>query len=475
MKTKIILISAMLCLLVAIAAADITKLDQLDGILAQDMMPEPADLTDTKAYDSFDGEGEIAAPMPGELGFPDTSEVACYSDLPSPRLAFTGREDYSAADGEFTRYGLSITNWAEYPEAFFQPAPDLPPCGSNADSARAWVYIWAEGGAYIYSFCNLTSPSDLQNLWFALPRGETPPERIYVTINDRRCEQVLQSDLISARSEDGDWGTGTNSSEGDLGAATPTPGELGLPEGRLPHLTDICYPDLPSPQLILTGTEDYSTADGEFTRYNLAVANSADYPAELFQAAPDLPPCGSNSNSARSWVEIYDGSDRYLYGFCALTSPADLGNLWFAVRRGETPPRSAYITIEDRKCSNSYRSNAVSISVPEGPESSLSAPVQISPADGSAFDHYPRSTTFQWSPVSGAETYTLEVDCYHCCVTDGWCEDTGSPWHIVPGITGNSYSFNFVGKQSGRWRVWAVKATGEEGPKSRWWSFEYTI
>lgn len=489
---KILLCLTAIGLLIAVTAADMSGQNLKEIILAEDFQPSLEKMSELKAYDSLGAEEVMETPMPGELRLPEASEVACYSDLPRPQLELIGTEDYSTADGQFTRYKLSITNWEEYPEALFRPAPDLPPCGLNANSARAWVYIWAEGGAYIYSFCDLSSPLELEDLWVALPRGEAPPEQICVTINDRDCGQVLQSDFISTRpaasptpgkrdsgtgsgtSGDGDWGTGTP--EGDTGVETPMPGEMDLPEGRLPPLADICYPDLPAPQLIMTGTQDYSTAAGEYTRYNLAVTNRADYPAELFQPAPDLPPCGSNANSARAWVNIYDGSDNYLYGFCALSSPADLGNLWFALRRGETPPRSAYIVIEDRKCGNSYRSNAASIArVPGIPEGSLSAPVQLSPADGSVFSHYPRSTTLEWSPVAGAATYTVEIDCYHCCVTDRWCSDSGTPWSIVPGITGTSYAFDYVGKQPGRWRVWAVKASGEEGPKSGWWDFEYTI
>jgi hypothetical protein len=41
------------------------------------------------------------------------------------------------------------------------------------------------------------------------------------------------------------------------------------------------------------------------------------------------------------------------------------------------------------------------------------APTQLSPADGSTFDHFPRSTTLAWTAVTDAVSYTLEVDCFH--------------------------------------------------------------
>lgn len=122
-----------------------------------------------------------------------------------------------------------------------------------------------------------------------------------------------------------------------------------------------CHPGLPNPQLVLTGTESYTASGGHFTRYSLAVLNRAAYPADLFQAAPDLPPCGTNTNSARSWVNIYNQDGNYIYGFCALGSPEDLGDLWFAVAQGEAPPSQVYITIEDRRCNMTLRSNPVTI------------------------------------------------------------------------------------------------------------------
>ena len=107
--------------------------------------------------------------------------------------------------------------------------------------------------------------------------------------------------------------------------------------------------------------------------------------------------------------------------------------------------------------------------------SRLGAPVQISPAEGSVFSTYPRTTRYVWNPVSGAARYTLEIDCLHCCVVNQWCEDSGRTWDLITGITTTSSERNFVGKQQGRWRVWAVSPSGIEGEKSPWRKFEYTV
>ncbi|HNT72827.1 MAG TPA: hypothetical protein PKK92_07195, partial [Methanothrix sp.] len=68
---------------------------------------------------------------------------------------------------------------------------------------------------------------------------------------------------------------------------------------------------------------------------------------------------GLNTESSRTWVDIYDASGIRLYGFCALSSPSDLQNLWFAVKKGETPPKGVYVVLKDRRCDEEYTSNQV--------------------------------------------------------------------------------------------------------------------
>ena len=72
-----------------------------------------------------------------------------------------------------------------------------------------------------------------------------------------------------------------------------------------------CASGLPDPVLIFTGeTYNYTDAFGdEYTAYVLEVTNRSVYPDEFFAPAPHLPPCGSNTNSARTWVDIYDQDD----------------------------------------------------------------------------------------------------------------------------------------------------------------------
>ncbi len=116
-------------------------------------------------------------------------------------------------------------------------------------------------------------------------------------------------------------------------------------------------PALPNPVLYLTGTQPFQQGGKQFIRYQFDVLNKDSYPAEMFAAAPALPPCGANTKSSRTWVDIYDQSGKRLYGFCALAKPSDLGKIWFALEESVVPPSYVYIELNDRQTSTKYKSN----------------------------------------------------------------------------------------------------------------------
>lgn len=88
--------------------------------------------------------------------------------------------------------------------------------------------------------------------------------------------------------------------------------------------------------------------------------------------------------------------------------------------------------------------------------------------------YVPRRTVAEWQPVKGAISYVLETDCYHCCRPDRWCTDVGSGWKIEKGLSGTRHSFDWVGSQPGRWRVWSIDAEGRASPKSAWTHFDWS-
>lgn len=91
----------------------------------------------------------------------------------------------------------------------------------------------------------------------------------------------------------------------------------------------------------------------------------------------------------------------------------------------------------------------------------LSAPEQPIPPTGKQFNKE-QVITLSWKGVWGAWSYVVEVE-----------EKIGNQWQSKKqGRTaGSSFSIGFTSVGSYRWRVWAVREDGQEGPKSGWWMF----
>lgn len=121
--------------------------------------------------------------------------TAAAQELSRPTLQFMDYEQYHAGEKDWVRYRLEVVNKGEYGSALFMPAPDLPPCGSNINSSRTWVDIFANDGSRIYGFCALGKAEDLGSLWFATEAGEEPPRWVYIEIHDRKTGLKQRSNL----------------------------------------------------------------------------------------------------------------------------------------------------------------------------------------------------------------------------------------------------------------------------------------
>jgi hypothetical protein len=121
-----------------------------------------------------------------------------YPAIPDPVLVAMGAEDYDDEFGNpFTRYYLTVANWADYPAELFESDAALEPCGLNQLGTRTWVDIVdAEVDDRIYGFCSLAQPQDLTGMWFGMPRGIPPPARVYVTIWDRLYDRYGVSNSV---------------------------------------------------------------------------------------------------------------------------------------------------------------------------------------------------------------------------------------------------------------------------------------
>jgi TonB family protein len=91
----------------------------------------------------------------------------------------------------------------------------------------------------------------------------------------------------------------------------------------------------------------------------------------------------------------------------------------------------------------------VTISPPAPQDPSLPAPKPISPPDRAVFDSFSRRLTCKWEVGPEALSYLLDE------------------------VAGTETTFDFVGAQPGRWRVWPVNSSGQRGNPSEWRTFRF--
>jgi hypothetical protein len=113
----------------------------------------------------------------------------------------------------------------------------------------------------------------------------------------------------------------------------------------------------PNPVLVFAG-QTYRAASGKsYTRYHYFVFNAEEYPNAMFAASPDLPPCGANTKSSRTWIDLFDQTGKRLYGFCSIANADGLSDIWFDLAQDQVPPSWIYIEMNDRKSATKYKSN----------------------------------------------------------------------------------------------------------------------
>lgn len=162
--------------------------------------------------------------------------------------------------------------------------------------------------------------------------------------------------------------TSPSTASSPASVSQPTPADLASPsEEPGKTVTAAATPAAnnppPKPILYLISEEPYTAGGKNWIRKRYDVFNKSSYPAEMFAAAPGLPPCGANTNSSRTWVDFFDSTGKRLYGFCALGKPDDLGKIWVAFEEGVIPPSYVYIELNDRQTNTKYKSNLADTSL----------------------------------------------------------------------------------------------------------------
>jgi hypothetical protein len=118
--------------------------------------------------------------------------------------------------------------------------------------------------------------------------------------------------------------------------------------------------ELPKPELRFVRTEDDTVNGRPIRRYTIEITNSSEFSDELFAASPDLPPCGLNADSSRTWINIY-GDGKRIYGWCGIHSNGELSSLKFNVLADTTQPTEFFVDFVDRRIGKIVESNRVMI------------------------------------------------------------------------------------------------------------------
>ena len=119
--------------------------------------------------------------------------------------------------------------------------------------------------------------------------------------------------------------------------------------------------DLPKPDLRFVNARDVVISEKRFRMYEIEVVNRAEFLNELFVPAPDLPPCGRNTNASRTWIEFFNEKGDRIYGHCAINSNEKLKAVMFMVPAEAKQPAKVFVDFNDRRENNTVRSNTVDV------------------------------------------------------------------------------------------------------------------
>jgi hypothetical protein len=117
--------------------------------------------------------------------------------------------------------------------------------------------------------------------------------------------------------------------------------------------------DLPKPKFGFVRVSEQVNNGVAVKMYDVEVANRGKFDNDLFVPSPALPPCGRNANASRTWVDIFDGEGKRLYGWCALNSTGVLASLKFAIPAAQPQPEKLYIQFNDRLTRKIRRSKTI--------------------------------------------------------------------------------------------------------------------
>lgn len=169
-----------------------------------------------------------------------------------------------------------------------------------------------------------------------------------------------------------------------------------------------------------------------------------------------------------------EGYEPWVTGGGVLISAAGAkkGPGWFLIRSGSHRDLVVYLK----------KANQTQAGPTPGDAQRLPAPTQLSPADNLVIDSLPLNVKLEWSPVTGAVAYDLQLEaCSNPSAEalsrlgdDGECINP-TPYQEKFGLTSTIFELSYPYAQPARWRVWAVDKDHRRGFKSPWRRWVYPV
>jgi hypothetical protein len=91
------------------------------------------------------------------------------------------------------------TSSAEAADDATEDTPSLLAFGLNTSSVRPWIQNSYNNNRSRYEFCSLGESKNINRICFAIPKRQTSPASVYVTLSDRGCGTILTFNAITIR------------------------------------------------------------------------------------------------------------------------------------------------------------------------------------------------------------------------------------------------------------------------------------
>lgn len=130
----------------------------------------------------------------GDLGIRGRVLPECNLDIPQLDIEIIGTETVQIGPQQYNRFWVEVTNRDEVPDVVLEPAPDLYPYTPANSRGHVTIYN-AYDYQFLGEFTELSSPDELDSLYFDVATILQPPDSIILQLSDERCYVSYGSDV----------------------------------------------------------------------------------------------------------------------------------------------------------------------------------------------------------------------------------------------------------------------------------------